>query len=149
MVQQYGLSGDAHLATLVARLDDFRRKVVVARNKIISHSDRLAIHAGAALGNVPDSDWNQFWVDLQEVIAIIHKHARGTEFYINAVGGLSDVDLLLKALKHAECFRQIRRQRACTSLRLSRAKRVTLLKSGQARHDAARLCAGNAVALLG
>ncbi len=32
---------------------------------------------------------------------------QGTEFDINEVGGLSDIDGLHKALKHAECFRQI------------------------------------------
>ena len=107
LVEHYGLSEDMRLAALVAGLDAFRQKVVAARNKIISHSDRLAIHAGTALGSVSDGDWNQFWLDLQDAVSIIHKHAHGSEFYINAVGGLSDVDGLHKALKHAECLRQI------------------------------------------
>lgn len=49
LVEHYGLSNDTRLKALVAGLDAFRQKVVVARNKIISHSDRLAIHAGTAL----------------------------------------------------------------------------------------------------
>jgi hypothetical protein len=107
LVGHYGLSADARPAALVAKLHDFRQKVVPARNKIISHADRAAIHAGVNLGSVPDSEWKQFWLDLRDVVSIIHKHAHGTEFDITDVAGLSDVDGLLKDLKHADCFRQI------------------------------------------
>jgi hypothetical protein len=107
LVKHYGLTADTRLAALVSQLNAFRQKVLTARNKIISHSDRLAILAGTPLGNVPDSDWHQFWLDLQDVVAMVYKHAHGQNFYINGVGMLSDVDGLFKALKLAECFEQI------------------------------------------
>jgi hypothetical protein len=78
-----------------------------ARNKLISHSDRDAIMAGLALGGAPQSEWDEFWLNLQAVVCIIYEKVFGTPFQINAVAMLSDADGLLKALKHGACFDQL------------------------------------------
>jgi hypothetical protein len=62
---------------------------------------------GLSLGSVADADWKSFWLELQELVGIIHEMVVGTPFQINDVGMLSDADGLLKALKHAECFEQL------------------------------------------
>lgn len=113
------------LAQLDARLQAFRQKLLSARNKLISHSDRNAILAGQALGGAPQSEWDQFWLDLQDVVCLIYEKMFGTPFYINGVAMLSDADGLLKALKHGACFDQLldgsdpALTRKCTDLALS------------------------------
>jgi hypothetical protein len=111
LLQHYDFSSDPakerRLATLDAKLNAFREKLLAARNKLISHSDRVAIMAGHALGGVLDADWEKFWLDLDELVGIIHETIAGTSLLINDVGMLSDADGLLKALKHAECFAQL------------------------------------------
>jgi hypothetical protein len=78
-----------------------------ARNKLISHSDRVAIMAGWALGGAPQSEWDEFWLNLQDIVSIIHEKVSGTPLYINGVAALSDADGLLKALRHGACFDQL------------------------------------------
>jgi hypothetical protein len=111
LLQHYSFSSDAakecRLAVLDAQLQAFRQKLLPARNKLISHSDRAAIMAGHALGGVSDADWENFWLELQELVGIIHETVVGALFQVNDVGMLSDTDGLLKALKHAECFEQL------------------------------------------
>jgi hypothetical protein len=111
LLSKYDSGGDcAKKATLDAlndRLQRFRRKLLPARNKLISHSDRAAILAGAALGGAPQTDWDQFWLDLQDVVCIIYERVFGRPFYINGVAMLSDADELLKALKLAACFDEL------------------------------------------
>jgi hypothetical protein len=106
LMQHYGLAEDPKVCAIAARLESFREKLLPARNKLISHLDREAILAGRSLGGASNEDWNEFWRDLQEIVCIIHEKAVGTPFYLNDVGRLSDVDDLLKALKHAQCFDQ-------------------------------------------
>ena len=62
--------------------------------------------AGQALGGAPQSEWDEFWRDLQDIVSIIYDKVLGTPFYINGVAGLSDADGLLKALKLGACFDQ-------------------------------------------
>jgi hypothetical protein len=111
LLQHYDFSADPatiqRLAQLDARLQAFREKLLPARNKLISHSDRDAILAGQALGGAPQSAWEEFWLDLQDVVCIIYEKVFGTTFYINGVAMLSDADGLLKALKHGACFDQL------------------------------------------
>lgn len=104
LLQHYGLK-EQRLEELHEKLRAFRVKLLPARNKFISHSDRNAIIAGFALGAATSSEWNEFWLDLQELVRIIHgKVIGGAPLYINGVAGLSDAHGLLKALKHSDCF---------------------------------------------
>jgi hypothetical protein len=118
LLQHYDFSDDSattkRLVNLADRLHAFRKKVIGARNKVISHSDREAIRAGRPLGAAPDGDWNEFWLDLQEFVCIVHEKVLGTSFYINGVAMLSDADGLLKALKHADCFDELIKDPALT-----------------------------------
>jgi hypothetical protein len=95
------------LHDLPAKLQKFRNRLLPARNKLISHSDRAAILAGTSLGGVADSEWDEFWADLQDFVGIIYEKAVGTPIEINGCGGLSDADSLLKALKQSDCFEQL------------------------------------------
>jgi AbiU2 len=111
LLQHYDLSSDLanerRLAALDAQLQAFRQKLLPARNKLISHSDRAAVMAGHALGGASNADWENFWRDLEELVGIIHQAIVGDPFQITDVGMLSDADGLLKALKHSECFEQL------------------------------------------
>lgn len=111
------------LKSLDADLQAFRVKLLPARNKLISHADRSAILAGQNLGGVPQSEWNEFWINLQDAVCIIYQEVFGTPFYINGVSGLSDADGLLKTLKHGACFDQLSKDptltRRCADLALS------------------------------
>jgi len=111
LLQHYDFSADPatkqRLAQLDAQLRAFRQKLLPARNKLISHSDRDAILARQNLGGAPQSDWDHFWIDLQEVVCIIYEKVFGTPLHINGVAMLSDAHGLLKALKHAACFDQL------------------------------------------
>lgn len=102
------------LANLADRLHAFRKKLIEARNKVISHADREAIRAGLPLGAAPDADWNKFWLDLQDLVCIIYEKVLGAPFYVNGVAMLSDADGLLKALKHADCFNELLKDPALT-----------------------------------
>jgi len=70
LLRHYDLSADPattqRLAQLDARLQAFRQMLLPARNKLISHSDRDAIMAGQALGGAPQSQWDEFWLNLQD-----------------------------------------------------------------------------------
>src|SRR5262249_42720762 len=50
------------------------------------------------LGVAPDEDWNQFWLDLQDFVCIVHRKVIGLPFYLNGVAR-SDAGDLLKALR--------------------------------------------------
>jgi hypothetical protein len=89
------------LRELDGRLQVFRQRLLPARNKLISHSDRTAILAGKPLGDALPDEWQQFWLDLQETICLIHKVVAGEPFHLNDVSMLSDADGLLKALQLA------------------------------------------------
>jgi hypothetical protein len=123
LLQHYNLNSDRRLTELEARINVFRKKLLPARHKRIAHSDRTAAFSKEALGAAPREDWNQFWLDLQDLVDIIHKKVVGTPFLINGVAMLSDVDGLLKALKHGECFEELASDPAlshrCADLALS------------------------------
>jgi hypothetical protein len=103
-VQHYDFSNDPliseRLNNLHAKTQAFAAKLRPARNKLISHADRAAISAGLALGAATDQEWNQFWLDLEDFIWIVHWKVIGSSFRLNAVGGLSDAGDLLKTLRH-------------------------------------------------
>ncbi len=105
LLKHYDFSSDPttnqRLNQLGGQIQAFRQMLLPARNKLISHYDRQAILAGQSLGAGPQSEWDEFWLDLQSVVWIIYEKVIGTPFQINGVAMLSDVDGLLKALKHA------------------------------------------------
>ena len=111
LLEHYGFSSDPptrkRLDDLNTQLQSFRQKLLPARNKVISHSDRNTLLVGTPLGLAPQSAWDQFWADLDELVCIIHERAQGSPFHINDVGMLSDADGVLKALKHAMCFDEL------------------------------------------
>jgi hypothetical protein len=105
--ERFGIADPAtmqRLAQYDGRLQAFRQKLLPARNKLISHSDRGAVLAGQALGGAPQNEWDEFWLNLQDVVCIVYEKVFGTPFYINGVAMLSDAHGLLKALKHGACF---------------------------------------------
>jgi HEPN superfamily AbiU2-like protein len=103
LLQHYDFSDDPpileRLNQLRADMQAFRAKLLPARNKLISHSDRDSILAGRPLGAASDEEWNQFWVDLQDLINIVHRKVTGSSFYLNGVAGQSDAGDLLKVLR--------------------------------------------------
>jgi AbiU2 len=104
LLQHYDFSNDppttlTRLEELRADLQAFREKLLPARNKLISHLDRDAILTGRPLGAASDEEWNQFWLDLQDFIYIVHRKIMGSSFYLNGVAGQSDAGDLLKVLR--------------------------------------------------
>ena len=96
----------AKLTKIAARMDAFRKRILPARNKFISHLDLDAALGRKALGGASIAAWRRFWLDLQDFVTIMHKRyvdAR-TPFYLNGVGMVSDADQFLKALKESSYF---------------------------------------------
>jgi hypothetical protein len=81
------------------KLQAFRLRILPARNKLISHLDSEAIRSGVPLGGVPDSEWNEFWLNLQDLVYILYDKVVGEPSpYINAVAQ-SDAGGLLHSLQ--------------------------------------------------
>ena len=110
LLEHYNFSSDPpilkRLEDLQARMEAFRKKILPARNKLISHLDRAAILAARPLGAATDEEWNQFWLDLENFICIVHRKVIGSSFYLNGVAGLSDAGDLLKALRQGSYLAQ-------------------------------------------
>jgi hypothetical protein len=97
------------LKQLNDRIHKFREKILPARNKFIGHLDRHSVLNVQELGAANRSEWNQFWLDLQDFVHILHKHyidANG-HFYLDEIGDLSDADKLITALKESTYFRTL------------------------------------------
>jgi hypothetical protein len=103
LLKHYDFSSNPATSTrlkeLSASMRAFRKKLLSARNKLISHLDRDAILAGRPLGAATDEEWSQFWLDLQDFICIVHRKVTGSSFYLNGVAVRSDSGDLLKALR--------------------------------------------------
>ena len=91
---------------LSARLHAFRDKIVPARNKMIGHIDRDFALRGKPLGAAPMSDWNWFWLDLQDLLHIMDKRYvdPNSRFFLNGVAQPSDAENLVKALQESLLF---------------------------------------------
>jgi hypothetical protein len=89
-------------------IGQFRAKIVVARNKLISHLDRESVMAGIALGGASDAEWEQFWDDLDALLHILHTRFVDPSgyFHLNDVSMISDADSLVKALKESTYFHE-------------------------------------------
>jgi AbiU2 len=97
------------LKRLSDSMHNFRAKIVPARNRLIGHLDRESVLFGQSLGGADQSEWYQFWLDLQGFLQITHKRYvdPSGHFYLNGIGNLSDADLLIKALKESTYFHAI------------------------------------------
>ena len=94
------------LKRLSESMHSFRAKIVPARNRLIGHLDRESVLLGEPLGGADKNEWNQFWLDLQDFLQIVHKRYIDPKghFYLNGVARLSDADSLVKALKESTYF---------------------------------------------
>ena len=114
MLERFDFSSDPQISAQLGRLHDniqaFSNKLRPARNKLISHSDKLSILASQPLGAATPQEWDQFWLDLQDVLCILRqKILGGPPFYLNGVAMLTDADGLLRALRHGAYFDQLLR----------------------------------------
>ena len=94
------------LQRISADIHAFRRLILPARHRFISHLDLEAVRLDQPLGATSDAQWYQFWLDLQDFLELMFQHHvdPNSHFYLNAVTGLSDVDSLLMALRSAKIF---------------------------------------------
>ncbi len=99
------------LSACASRMSIFRKKVVIARNRLIGHLDRKAVLAGIPLGAAAEGEWNQFWLDLQDFLYILQRRYvdPSGQFYLNGISQPSDADLLVKALRESTFFNDIMR----------------------------------------
>ena len=96
----------AKLKKIAERIDKFRKRIVPARNKLISHLDLDAALRRKSLGGASVAAWRKFWLDLQDLVAILYKRyvdAR-VPFYLNGVAMMSDADQLVRAIKESTYF---------------------------------------------
>jgi hypothetical protein len=91
------------------KIDQFRKLILPARNKLIGHLDLEAAYAEEPLGNAPIEAWRQFWLDLQDFLTILSARFYPTEnpFYLNGVSLMSDASALVRAMQESTYFRAI------------------------------------------
>jgi hypothetical protein len=83
------------------KLRGFGKKLKPARDKLISHSDRMTILSGIkGLGGADADEWNQFWLDVQAFVNILCERYLGQTIYING-GANSDAGRLVETLRRA------------------------------------------------
>jgi hypothetical protein len=98
------------MGELAAKLYDFRKRLLPARNKLISHYDRVAIAAGVPLGGARDTEWSGFWRNLDRLVNTMHEAATGEPLHILGIALPSDAENLLRSLRSAEYFLQLWRE---------------------------------------
>jgi hypothetical protein len=86
------------LLKISLKLVSFRKYIVDARNKILSHNDLTTIVKGNTLGAFPAGEEKVFWDNLQNFVSIAYGHYFGNIYPINAVSQY-DADDLIEALK--------------------------------------------------
>ena len=95
------------LRTWSDSIHKFRDQIVEARNRFISHLDLEAVRLDKPLGAASDAKWLQFWLDLQDFLDLLLQHHGANQFYLNAMGNMSDAGSLLAALKNAKLFHAV------------------------------------------
>jgi len=88
----------ARLRELAGRMNEFRKHIDSARNKLIAHSDRDALFANVNLGRASMQEWQSFWLDLQDFVCLLHEHFFRETFFLNGVGMLTDADSLTRII---------------------------------------------------
>ncbi len=97
----------AKLEPISERIHKFRDIILPPRNRFISHLDLEAIRVGDPLGGAEEKQGLEFWVDLQDFLNIMHRSFINPtgQFYLNAMGNMSDADSLVQALRESRYFR--------------------------------------------
>jgi hypothetical protein len=104
------------LLQLSGTIHRFRDKIKVARDRFIGHLDLEAVRLDRPLGEAPDEEWYQFWLDLQDFLnLLLRHHGDSGHFYLNAIGGMSDADSLVTALQNAKLFHAVLDDHAITT----------------------------------
>jgi len=96
----------AKLKPISDSIHRFRKRVLPARKWFIAHLDLSAVRLDQPLGAASNDDWKQFWLDLQDFVQLMFRHHvdPNSLFHLNGIGGMSDADRLLTALKNAKLF---------------------------------------------
>ena len=66
-----------HLLDLESRLDEFAKKLLLARNKILSHNDLKIILTEPELGSFAEGEDEAYFEELQNFVNIIHSEVIG------------------------------------------------------------------------
>jgi hypothetical protein len=99
----------AKLESISEKLNDFRRLIIKARNKILSHNDLNTIINGTTLGAFPEGKEIDFWADLQEFVNIVYGHYFGSIYPIESITerGADDlVEALKKSVDYDDFFEE-------------------------------------------
>ena len=96
----------AKLKPISNSIHRFRKRVLPARKWFIAHLDLSAVRLDQPLGAASNDEWKQFWLDLQDFVQLMFRHHvdPNSLFHLNGIGGMSDADRLLTALKNAKLF---------------------------------------------
>jgi len=96
----------AKLKPISDSIHRFRKRVLPARKWFIAHLDLSAVRLDQPLGAASNDEWKQFWLDLQDFVQLMFRHHvdPNSLFHLNGIGGMSDADRLLTALKNAKLF---------------------------------------------
>jgi HEPN superfamily AbiU2-like protein len=99
----------AKLKPISDSIHAFRKRILPARKWFIAHLDLLAVRLDQPLGAASDAEWKQFWLDIQDFLELMFRHHvdRNSHFYLNGMGGMSDADSLLTALRNAKLFEAV------------------------------------------
>ncbi len=96
----------AKLKPISDSIHRFRKRVLPARKWFIAHLDLSAVRLDQPLGAASNDEWKQFWLDLQDFVQLMFRHHvdPNSLFHLNGIGGMSDADRLLTALRNAKLF---------------------------------------------
>ena len=96
----------AKLKPISNSIHRFRKRVLPARKWFVAHLDLSAVRLDQPLGAASNDEWKQFWLDLQDFVQLMFRHHvdPNSLFHLNGIGGMSDADRLLTALRNAKLF---------------------------------------------
>ena len=96
----------AKLKPISDSIHRFRKRVLPARKWFVAHLDLSAVRLDQPLGAASNDEWKQFWLDLQDFVQLMFRHHvdPNSLFHLNGIGGMSDADRLLTALRNAKLF---------------------------------------------
>ena len=88
-------------------VEDFRKNVKGARDKLLAHYDKNTFMSDKVLGTFPEGDDEKFIKALEEMCNVLHKASFDTTFGDISVGMTGDVLDLKKTLKRAVAFERL------------------------------------------
>jgi hypothetical protein len=96
----------ARLKPISDSIHRFRARILPARKWFIAHLDLSALRLDRPLGAASETEWKEFWLDLQAFLELMFRHHvdPNSHFHLNALAGMSDADSLLTALRNAKLF---------------------------------------------